>query len=706
MFRRLILGQLRDEEETEVSKALAIILWILLSASLLLLGAFIALPQFSARWSRLLVVIYAVCIPAFFLNRRGYTRFASIFLILGLWGVSTGAALTAGGIASFGAYGYLILVFVSILLLGPRASIATALLCILTTLGLVLIDMTGHMPSTVLPHTPFSRWIFMTLLTVILVGLQYLSVRRVNDALRRSRQELEERKRAEEELRKVSERLQLATSAASIGIWDWDVINDELVWDDAMYRLYGIRKEDFSGAYEAWAKSLAPEDFERANVEVQAALRGEQEFADEYRIVWPDGSIHFTKAAAQTFRDEAGRPLRMVGVNYDITGRKLAEEQVNLLQLITMDVAEAEDVPAALKVVLRRVCEKTGWVLGQAWVPRQDGTGLDCCPAWFATNTSLDEFRALSRNIRISTGIGLPGRVWASRQPAWIRDVTQDTNFPRAEAARKVGLKAALGVPILSGDEVIAVLEFFLSKPREEDERLVKVIAAVAAQIGLVIERKRFEEENRKLIHHLGERVKELMALHHTANILQHERADVSLLLREVASLLPPAFQYPEITAARVRLDEIEAATPGFIDSLPVLRADFETADGQAGSIEVVYTKECPPEAEGPYLAEERALINTLAEMLRTDYDRRQSEGSLRESEERFRQLTDNLREVLWLYTPDYGRGSLHQPRLRERLGAHPRQPLPGSRLVSRRGSPRRPCPRGGDHQKRARAWG
>ena len=58
----------------------------------------------------------------------------------------------------------------------------------------------------------------------------------------------------------------------------------------------------------------------------------------------------------------------------------------------------------------------------------------------------------------------------------------------------KAGLKAALGVPILSGDKVIAVLEFFLSEPREEDERLVKVIAAVAAQISLVVERKQAEE--------------------------------------------------------------------------------------------------------------------------------------------------------------------------------------------------------------------
>ena len=312
-------------------------------------------------------------------------------------------------------------------------------------------------------------------------------------------EDITERRKTEEELQRVSERLQLATTAARIGIWDWDMVHDELVWDDQMYSLYGIRREQFGRAFDTWAKLLAPEDLERVNADLQAALRGEREYAPEFRVIWPDGSIHFIKAAAQIFRDEAGRPVRMVGLNYDITDRKLAEERITLLQTITMDVAAAADLPSALKVVLRRVCEKTGWALGQAWIPRQDGTGLDCCPGWFAArpSPSLKAFRTLSGDITLPPGRGLPGRVLASKQPAWIHDVTQDANFPRAMAAREAGLKAALAVPILSGDEVIAVLEFFLSEPRDEDVRLVNVISAIAAQIGLVIERKRAEEKLR-----------------------------------------------------------------------------------------------------------------------------------------------------------------------------------------------------------------
>jgi len=192
---------------------------------------------------------------------------------------------------------------------------------------------------------------------------------------------------------------------------------------------------------------------------------------------------------------EIGGQHCLLSVSNDITERRRAEEEVSLLQAITMEVAAARDLDSALAVVLRRVCESTGWVLGQAWIPRPDQTGLECSPAWFATTSGLEEFRSGSENSRFPPGVGLPGRVWLSKQASWVRDVTVDSNFPRIVLAQEVGLKAALALPILSGNEVIAVIEFFMRKPEQKDERLVKVITAVAAQLDLAIERKRAEEQ-------------------------------------------------------------------------------------------------------------------------------------------------------------------------------------------------------------------
>lgn len=135
-------------------------------------------------------------------------------------------------------------------------------------------------------------------------------------------------KHAEETLRKMSERLALATRAGNVGIWDWDVVNNILVWDDQMYRLYGITSDEFSGAYPAWQAGLHPDDRVQGDREIQMALRGEKEFDTEFRVLWPDGAIRNIRAMAQVQRDDSGHPLRMIGTNWDVTQSKLLEEKL------------------------------------------------------------------------------------------------------------------------------------------------------------------------------------------------------------------------------------------------------------------------------------------------------------------------------------------------------------------------------------------
>jgi PAS domain S-box-containing protein len=162
--------------------------------------------------------------------------------------------------------------------------------------------------------------------------------------------------------------------------------------------------------------------------------------------------------------------------------------------------------------------------------------------------------------------------------------------------------------------------------------------------------RKHAEDENKKLLHDLTERVKELTALHAAARTLQEEWSDVGALLQEIVSLLPAAFQFPEIAAARICLGEIKAATPGFTESRAPLTAKFVTADGAQGSIDVIYLEDRPPDAEGPFSAEERALINTIADMLRVAYDRRRTSTALRESEERYRDMVENAHDIIYAH--------------------------------------------------------
>jgi PAS domain S-box-containing protein len=141
-----------------------------------------------------------------------------------------------------------------------------------------------------------------------------------------SHADISDRKHAEAQLRNLSDRLALAIASGEIGIWEWDIVQDELIWDDRMYELYGVARSNFFGAYQAWEARLHPDDRDQGNASIQRALRGEEEFNTEFRVVLPDGTIRILKASAITQRNHQGEPLRMIGINYDITDRKRMEE--------------------------------------------------------------------------------------------------------------------------------------------------------------------------------------------------------------------------------------------------------------------------------------------------------------------------------------------------------------------------------------------
>ena len=154
---------------------------------------------------------------------------------------------------------------------------------------------------------------------------------------------------------------------------------------------------------------------------------------------------------------------------------------------------------------------------------------------------------------------------------------------------------------------------------------------------------KRTKEELERTLHHLGERVKELTALHATARLFQNDHLSTEELLHQMAALIPPSWQYPEITAARIQFDNFEIRTPNYGDSPWVQRAEFRCANGTRGQIEVIYLENRPPEVEGPFLAEERNLLNSLAEMLKIHLERKQSDASLRKLSKVFMDATDPI---------------------------------------------------------------
>ncbi|MEG5082698.1 adenylate/guanylate cyclase domain-containing protein [Microcoleus sp. AT8-B4] len=179
----------------------------------------------------------------------------------------------------------------------------------------------------------------------------------------------------------------------------------------------------------------------------------------------------------------------------EIAERQRAEESIRFLLETTRAIGEAVDFHSALEVILHQVGETIGWDVGEAWIPNAEATVLQSARGWYASNARMDAFRKQSEQLTFAMNIGLPGRVWASKQPEWVEDISRGyPHFFRSQIALELGFKAGFGVPILVGDEVLAVLVFFKISSEGKDAQFIDVFNAVGTQLGSLIQRKQAEE--------------------------------------------------------------------------------------------------------------------------------------------------------------------------------------------------------------------
>lgn len=181
--------------------------------------------------------------------------------------------------------------------------------------------------------------------------------------------------------------------------------------------------------------------------------------------------------------------------------RRLYESQqrLMLLQRITDGANQTADIEQALKVAVEEICRHMDWAFGNALLLAPSGTDVVACDVWHASDPdTLFPFVEASRSLSFAAGIGLPGRVLTDVRPHWIDDVTVDDNFPRHDVAARCGLAAACAFPVMVGNEVAAVLEFFAGRLVTPDEDLLGIMGQIGTQLGRVIERDR---ARRALIH-------------------------------------------------------------------------------------------------------------------------------------------------------------------------------------------------------------
>ncbi len=306
---------------------------------------------------------------------------------------------------------------------------------------------------------------------------------------------------AERRIQEINERFALAKESVNLGIWDWDVRNDELVWDDTMYKLYGIHKEDFSGAYEAWQSGLHPEDAESAAAALQAALEGKGEFDVEFRVVHPSGEIRYLKGDAVIIRDDDGAPLRAVGMNYDITDQKKAEQELIQRAAELQTVAEVSTSAATVldpEELLQEVVDltKENFGLYHAHIYLIDDGGETLKLAAGAGEAG-QQMVAEGWSIPADSETSLVARAYRNREGVIANNVREAPDFlPNLYLP---DTRAEMAVPMLAGERVLGVLDVQSEQIGRFTQQDVNIKTTLAEQVATALDNARLFAEQRRL---------------------------------------------------------------------------------------------------------------------------------------------------------------------------------------------------------------
>lgn len=321
--------------------------------------------------------------------------------------------------------------------------------------------------------------------------------------------------------KQVEERLQLleraiATSNNGILICDAQAPDNPIIYVNSGFeRITGYTAAEVMGQN---CRILQGTDKEQPALELlRSAIATGTDTQVILRNYRKDGSLFWNEFCLTPVRDATGCLTHFIGIQTDITERKQAqieldqqnqrlqqeirvrqraEEEIFFLVSTTQAIAETDDFHSALSIILRSCCETIGWDFGEAWIPNPNSCLLECSLGWYASDPSLEEFRERSLTVKFAPNFGIPGRVWLSKQPEWIEDISIESLdiCPRSNIAAAVGLKASFGVPILFNDQVLAILVFYKKSASPRQRHVVELINAVATQLGSLIQRKQTEE--------------------------------------------------------------------------------------------------------------------------------------------------------------------------------------------------------------------
>jgi PAS domain S-box-containing protein len=306
-----------------------------------------------------------------------------------------------------------------------------------------------------------------------------------------------ERKQLEDALRESEQRFRTTLETVRLVAVGLDTQGRISFCNDALCILTGWKRSELIG--QNWFDLCVPEGGTARATFYDNIASGDIPPRMEYEIIGKDGNRRMIQWDNTVLRTPMRDVLGTASLGADVTEARTQEETVKLLQSITVAISTTHDLNAALETTLRSICRAAGWGYGEAWMPSAGGQSLERAAFYASDARRVEALVHGTDEVTRAPGQGLPGQALRSKTMIWIRDLQEikhDASLPRVRVAIECGFRASVSLPVMSGQEVVAVLLFLIERPRISDSRYTDMIHVVGNQIGAVIARIRAQRQH------------------------------------------------------------------------------------------------------------------------------------------------------------------------------------------------------------------
>ncbi|MBA4150867.1 MAG: GAF domain-containing protein [Verrucomicrobia bacterium] len=298
------------------------------------------------------------------------------------------------------------------------------------------------------------------------------------------------------QMREVGEseaRLRLALDAAQMGTFEWDMAHNRVTWSRGHEKLWGFKPGEFDGTFEAFTRRVHPDDLPGLNVEIARCLAARETFSSDFRVIWLDGTVHWIAARGEFSFDARGHPLRMRGAVLETTEQKRAEQALaRRAQLASLraDVAQALTRAGEPRDIMQQISEALVMHLNAAfarvWTLNEAENTLEL-QASAGLYTNLNGLQS-----RVKMGEMKIGRIAQNRAAHLTNEVLHDPEISDPEWAKREGITAFAGYPLLVENRVMGVVALFCRSRLSQE--ILQELAHIADGLAQWILRKLAEE--------------------------------------------------------------------------------------------------------------------------------------------------------------------------------------------------------------------